>query len=403
MSRKNPEGHKDLLKRAFQREDAGGVARYVYYHDDRYYFVLAACTRLDLDFEAKSDRLIVPADSFESSVLDGASLVRQPEQAAAPFPPASENAFEEDVDAVAPPPVAASAFSDDDTYEEEEFVFTHASPDDADSDAEEDIAPFVMPAAADPSYLINEDDGSEEDMIAAAAPESTAPVFMTHQFIEKTSAPEEITTPSDPDAAEEEFVFMLPEDEDAPEALRWDDMPDAAGIAPEDHDPAAPEALDLPEPFTVPAVTPEVKADAEDGPAALASGEPESTAEELLQGAPEREPEAIPVAAPVMPQISIVQVQETAISKRTEGVHAREQALSDREGAASDREKSVILREDSVEERRKDMARRERRIERRRKELEALQRKLKARQEYLGHQREMLGTLRSAAQEIMEG
>ena len=449
MSRKNPEGHKDLLKRAFQREDAGGVSRYVYYHDDKYYFVLAACTRLDLDFEAKSDRLIVPADVFEHVVLENHGVGAQHLQAFAPdrLDP-DEMARHEDghADAAlsfAEPAVSPAAvdapFADDDSYEEEEFVFSDASipEEDAAEDAVEDAADaeqdafFAVPAQG-PAFLDEADaEEDEETVLKPYSAAADAPVFKTHHFIMESEEPavtQEIAAAAADDNEDDDgFVFATPE-EDEPAELRWDDETVVAWDAPVPEEPAE-EAFPS-------AVAAEVSEDADEVhfelmpdadhadaeaeqpealpeeaafipvAAAAAEEDAEDDVEEHVEDTAEAaEPlaEAVSPAAMPGPQRSMAEVQEHAVSKRTEGVHAREQALFERERAAGDREKSIVLREDTIAERRKEMGRRERRVERRRKDLEALERKLQARKAYLDSQRDLLNKLRTDVDEMMQG
>lgn len=420
MSRKNPEGHKDLLKRAFQREEADGVARYVYHHDDRYYFVLAACTRLDLDFEAKSDRLIVPADVFESTVLEGAEA-----PALAPAPAAVEDVpvsvFAAPVPAADPHPL--SPVESDAGYEEEEFVF-----------------------GADPALQEDEDADVRAEEPSAPTP-AQAPVFVTHQFIDETGAMLPITPEAPAEDEEEEFVFMTPEDEEIDTDVRWDGAPIAAAPSgtDDDHREAVLEWDDVGTPeFAVTSKIAEEhesveesldeteedvvwEIEADDAPPATADASELSEDVFLsVEGEPSiadahpqiAEGEVAPVyvapapvvtgvssepASAAVAALSMAELQERTLTKRTEGIHAREQALSDRERAASEREKTVVIREDSVEDRRKDLGRRERRIERRRKELEALERKLKSRREYLVRQRDLLDGLRRDVSETMDG
>ena len=413
MSRNHSDGHKDLLKRAFQREEAGGVARYVYYHDDKYYFVLAACTRLDLDFEAKSDRLIVPADSFESAVLDGAPLL--PPQVHPVASRVENNADNE----VAPPLFAAAPSAEtDEAYEEEEFTFSEVRDDD-DADSRISAEPVAVKPTFSP-FIIDEDDSAEDD----------APVFMTHQFMPETKADKEEVAPSvraplpapaaEADEDEDDaFLFAASDSDDADiTELRWDDTPVKAGYLPEEDQDAEVEddaALFLETPPAPPPVAsgnpdrasgvlgaaPEEPASEEQTPEAFAE-EPAPVIEPAVAGAA-AVPRARAPALPSEPQLSIAQVQENAVSKRAESLKAREQALLDRERAVNDREQSIVVREEDIEARRKDMGRRDRRIDRRHKDLEALERKLKARQDYLDSQRTAIENLRSATREMMEG
>jgi hypothetical protein len=358
MSRNNPESHKDLLKRSFQREESGGVARYVYVHDDKYYFVLAACTRLDLDFEAKSDRLIVPADVFEDAVLGGATA---PESASAPSEPVARPAVAEPV-----VPQAASNFAkaeeemakthfaqplfanEDDAYEEEEFVFMPSAGESADD--EDDLAELKW----DDSALHSSFDVEDED--AVQAQHEFAPATLTEESHSDTAADAFAGAGSDDQITEIDFGAEA--DQAVVQAVVFDET----------------EAL-LPEPEIAKGAAPAVVPT----------------------------PVPTPVAVPQAPQLSIAEVQEHAFKKRTEGLNAREQALLDRERAVSDREHSVVAIEDDIEERRKEISRRDRRIERRRKDLDALERKLKARQTYLDSQRDQLEGLKRHAREIMEG
>lgn len=457
MSRNNPESHKDLLKRSFQREESGGVARYVYVHDDKYYFVLAACTRLDLDFEAKSDRLIVPADVFEDAVLGGATVpvpVPESESASAPSEPVARPAVAEPV-----VPQAASNFAkaeeemakthfaqplfanEDVAYEEEEFVFSapeQSESEDNDSDAGTAVTGSVFaPAApgASPSPFIVEEDAEEEAEAPLQAVSHPAPVFMTHRFVEdgKGDVPSPPMSPptfagDDEDSEEEEFVFMpsageSADDEDDLAELKWDDSALHSSFDVEDE-----YAVQAQHEFAPATLTEESHSDTAADAFAGAGSDDQIT--EIDFGAeadqavvfdeteallPEPEiakgaapavvptPVPTPVALPQAPQLSIAEVQEHAFKKRTEGLNAREQALLDRERAVSDREHSVVAIEDDIEERRKEISRRDRRIERRRKDLDALERKLKARQTYLDSQRDQLEGLKRHAREMMEG
>jgi hypothetical protein len=380
-------------------EDRDGIAYYVYYNDEKYYIILSACERLQIQFITKSNCILIEASNFEKTigrrnaptaiapVVEAPQLAPQPAPVLEPIAPPVQLA-PQPAPAPLPEPVAPQAPQE---WQPQENTASLSAALQAipplldDEEPAEDTAQLLTPlppAVLATFQAIKEPLPAEDEQLfttRARQPQPIAPQLIVDEEEEEDDTP--LFMPSKPT-----FDKMEEEDEDE-----------------------APLFIPQPQPKPAPKLS---VAEATVAPRGM-----ERLQERVQQKTAKAEPKEEPVVAPAPKQPSKTvnwddefnksqartrQAEETAEESRNKSLDVREDALGAREEAVSDREHAVATAEDRMDAKRLEIEGRKSRLEEQEHRLEKMQADLEYRREYLQQQRENIAFLRSHIHNVLK-